>query len=193
MSLVYRLVMDLFGLLTVLVRSDLSKDVELLVLRHEVLRRRLGSRPRWDHTDRLWLAALSRLIHRRRWTEVFRVIPGHLTAIVGVVITLSACGLHPQWYNIASAAVSPDGKTVTVTAQVNSCQEVTSSTVSEQTTDVTVGIEVRDNCEPFFPWEEGSAHTAMGYDRKVQLRLEKPLADRRLIDRATQQEVPILW
>jgi putative transposase len=41
LSLLYRLVRCLFGLLAVLVRSDLSKDVELLVLRHEnrVLRR----------------------------------------------------------------------------------------------------------------------------------------------------------
>ncbi|GAA3610472.1 hypothetical protein GCM10022419_114340 [Nonomuraea rosea] len=76
LSLVYRLVRGLFALLAVLVRTDLSKDVELLVLRHEnrVLRRQLGGRPRWDHTDRL-LAALSRLIHRRRWTEVFPVTP----------------------------------------------------------------------------------------------------------------------
>jgi hypothetical protein len=37
LSLLYRLVRCLFGLLTVLVRSDLSKDVELLVLRHENL------------------------------------------------------------------------------------------------------------------------------------------------------------
>ncbi|MEV5890680.1 hypothetical protein [Nonomuraea fuscirosea] len=77
LSLVYRLVGCLFALLTVLVRSDLSKDVELLVLRHEnqVLRRQLGSQPWWDHTDRLWLAALSRLIHRRRWAEVFPITP----------------------------------------------------------------------------------------------------------------------
>ncbi|RSN09543.1 integrase [Nonomuraea sp. WAC 01424] len=77
LSLGYQLVRGLFGLLTVLVRSDLSKDVELLVLRHEnqVLRRQLGGRPRWGHADRLWLAALSRLIHRRRWAEVFPVTP----------------------------------------------------------------------------------------------------------------------
>ncbi|MFI7706053.1 hypothetical protein [Nonomuraea sp. NPDC049480] len=39
--LVHRLVRCLFGLLTVLIRADLSKDVELLVLCHEnqVLRR----------------------------------------------------------------------------------------------------------------------------------------------------------
>ena len=67
MSLVYRLLRCLVGLLAVLVRSDLSKDAELLVLRHEnqVLRRRLAVRVRWDHADRLWLAALSRLVSRR--------------------------------------------------------------------------------------------------------------------------------
>jgi putative transposase len=77
LSLVYRLLRCLFGLLVVLVRSDLSKDVELLVLRHEnqVLRRHLRGRPRWDHTDRLWLTALSRLVNRRRWAEIFPVTP----------------------------------------------------------------------------------------------------------------------
>jgi putative transposase len=68
LSLVYRLLRCLFGLLVVLFRSDLSKDVELLVLRHEnqVLRRRLNGRLRWGHADRLWLTALSRLVNRRR-------------------------------------------------------------------------------------------------------------------------------
>ncbi|MFC7592223.1 integrase core domain-containing protein [Nonomuraea antimicrobica] len=77
LSLVYRLVRCLFNLLTVLVRSDRSKDVELLVLRHEnqVLRRQLGGQPRWSHADRLWLAALSRLIHRRQWAVLFPVTP----------------------------------------------------------------------------------------------------------------------
>jgi putative transposase len=78
--IVYRLVRCLFGLLAVLVRSDLSKDAELLVLRHEnqVLRRQLRGRLRWDHADRLWLAALSRLVSRRRWPKVFPVTPATL-------------------------------------------------------------------------------------------------------------------
>ena len=70
MSLVYRLLRCLFGLLAVLVRSDLSKDAELLVLR-----RQLSGRLRWDHADRVWLAALSRLVSRCRWPEVFPVTP----------------------------------------------------------------------------------------------------------------------
>ncbi|MFD1933393.1 helix-turn-helix domain-containing protein [Nonomuraea mangrovi] len=77
MSLIYRVVRCLCSLVAVLVRSDLSRDVELLALRHEnqVLRRQLGGRSRWGHVDRLWLAALSRLLHRRRWEEVFPVTP----------------------------------------------------------------------------------------------------------------------
>ena len=73
LSLVYRLLRCLVGLLAVLARSDLSKDAELLVLRHEnqVLRRQLRGRLRWDHADRVWLAALSRLVNRRRWPQVF--------------------------------------------------------------------------------------------------------------------------
>jgi putative transposase len=77
LSLAYRLLRCLFGLLAVLARSDLSKDIELLVLRHEnqVLRRQLGGRLRLDHADRLWLAALSRLVSRRQWPEIFPVTP----------------------------------------------------------------------------------------------------------------------
>lgn len=77
LSLVYRLVRCLLGLLAVVVRSALSKDAELLVLCHEnqVLRRQLVGRLRWEHADRVWLAALSRLVSRRRCPEVFPVTP----------------------------------------------------------------------------------------------------------------------
>jgi len=45
------------------------------VLRHEnrVLRRQLRGRLRWDHADRLWLAALSWLVSRYQWPVVFPV------------------------------------------------------------------------------------------------------------------------
>jgi putative transposase len=63
----------------VLTRHQLSKDAELLVLRHEnaVLRRQVG-RVRYQPADQLWLAALSRLIPRRRLSEVFMVTPATL-------------------------------------------------------------------------------------------------------------------
>src|ERR1039458_1477470 len=52
-----------------------------VVLRHEnaVLRRQI-SRVRYQPADRLWLAALSRLIPRHRWGEVFAVTPATLLA-----------------------------------------------------------------------------------------------------------------
>ena len=76
LSILYQLVRCLLGLAAVLVRRDLSKDAELLVLRHEnaVLRRQVA-RVRYTPGDRAWLAALSRLLPRRRWAAIFPVTP----------------------------------------------------------------------------------------------------------------------
>lgn len=64
------------ALVAVLVRSDMSKEAELLVLRHEnAVLRRQASRPRYEPADRIWFAALSRLVPRRRWATVFPVTP----------------------------------------------------------------------------------------------------------------------
>ena len=78
LSILYQLVRWLLGLTAVLVRQDLSKDAELLILRQKntVLRRQLA-RVRYPPTDRMWLAALSRLLPRRRWAEVFPDPSGH--------------------------------------------------------------------------------------------------------------------
>ena len=80
-STVYLLVRCLLDCLMVLARGEVSRDAELLVLRHEnaVLRRQAG-RVRYQPGDRLWLAALSRLVPRRRWSEVFAVTPATLLA-----------------------------------------------------------------------------------------------------------------
>jgi hypothetical protein len=80
-SVVYLLARCLLSCATVLSRREVSKDAELLVLRHEnaVLRRQIG-RVRYQPGDRLWLAALSRLIPRHRWGEVFTVTPATLLA-----------------------------------------------------------------------------------------------------------------
>jgi putative transposase len=80
-SVVCLLVRCLLGCLMVLTRHQVSKDAGLLVLRHQnaVLRRQIG-RVRYEPGDRLWLAALSRLVPRRRRGEVFMVTPATLLA-----------------------------------------------------------------------------------------------------------------
>ena len=80
-SAVYLLVRCLLSCLMVLARGEVSKGAELLVLRHEnaVLRRQIG-RVRYQPGDRLWLAALSRLVPRHRWGEVFAVTSATLLA-----------------------------------------------------------------------------------------------------------------
>ena len=81
MSVVYLLARCLLRCLVVGGRRETSMDAGLLVLRHEsvVLRRKVG-RVRYQPGDRLWLAALSRLIPRHRWGEVFAVTPATLLA-----------------------------------------------------------------------------------------------------------------
>jgi putative transposase len=81
LKIVYLLVSRILGLAVLVFRTDLAKDAELLVLRHEnaVLHRHAG-RVRYEPTDRVWLAALARLLPRRRWTEVFPVTPATLLA-----------------------------------------------------------------------------------------------------------------
>jgi hypothetical protein len=66
---------SLFGLVLLLGRSDRSKELEILVLRHELAVLRRGSRrPRIEPADRVLLAALSRLLPRPAWAA-FTVRP----------------------------------------------------------------------------------------------------------------------
>ncbi len=77
----YQLTRALLGALIVLCRRETSKDAELLVLRHEnaVLRRQI-SRVRYTAADRIWLAAVARVIPRHRWREIFTVTPATVLA-----------------------------------------------------------------------------------------------------------------
>ena len=77
-SLVYLLIRQILQMLTQLARDGGAKDVELLVLRHQVaVLRRQVHRPELRPDDRVVLAALSRLLPRARWSAFF-VTPGTL-------------------------------------------------------------------------------------------------------------------
>jgi putative transposase len=78
--LVYLFVVRVLGWLALLATSDAAKDVEVLVLRHEVaVLRRQVARPRPDWADRAILAALARLLPGR--LRLHRIVtPGTLLA-----------------------------------------------------------------------------------------------------------------
>jgi putative transposase len=74
-SLVYLALCRLFALVVLLCRSERSKELEILVLRHElaVLRRQVRQ-PRLRSHDRILLAALASALPRRAWA-IFVVSP----------------------------------------------------------------------------------------------------------------------
>ncbi len=75
LSVMYVVVCRLVELVVLLGRRDRSKELEILVLRHELsVLRRQADRPRFESRDRLLLAALSRALPRRSW-HAFSVRP----------------------------------------------------------------------------------------------------------------------
>lgn len=79
-SCLYILARRLLEFVVLLGRGDRAEELEILVLRHELsILRRQVSRPRSEPSDRLLLAALSRMLPRRSWTA-FSVRPETLLA-----------------------------------------------------------------------------------------------------------------
>jgi putative transposase len=71
-SLVYLLLRHVLQIMTQLARDGGAKDVELLVLRHQVaVLRRQVHRPDLEPADRVVLATLSQLLPRPRWAAFF--------------------------------------------------------------------------------------------------------------------------
>jgi putative transposase len=101
-SFLYLFMVRVFGWLALLGSSDASKDLEILVLRHEVaVLRRQVTRPKPDWADRAVIAALTRLLPRQnpRWGhwriqgELLGV--GHRVGAGTIRRILAAAGLTP--------------------------------------------------------------------------------------------------
>jgi hypothetical protein len=75
---VYLVLRNLFALVCLLGRQRCSKELEILVVRHEfAILRRQPPRPKLTRTDRMLLAALGRSLPRPAWTS-FPVKPDTL-------------------------------------------------------------------------------------------------------------------
>jgi putative transposase len=78
LRLLYLIFVRLLGWVVLLVRSDRSKDIEILVLRHQIaVLRRQVARPRWSWADRAMVTALARHLPKARRIGML-VTPGTL-------------------------------------------------------------------------------------------------------------------
>jgi putative transposase len=76
--LLYGLTRNTLGVMLLRVRGDAAKDVEILILRHQLTAlRRQVNRPALHPADRVLLAALSRMLPRAHWST-FMVTPSTL-------------------------------------------------------------------------------------------------------------------
>ena len=99
MSAHYLVVCRLLELVVLVGRGERAKELEILVLRHElsILRRQVG-RPRFEAHDRILLAAFSRMLPRHCWAAfsvrpetLWRGIAG-LSLAAGPTRTAAAAG-----------------------------------------------------------------------------------------------------
>ncbi|MGW6355947.1 hypothetical protein ACWFR5_12180 [Streptomyces sp. NPDC055092] len=81
LSTVTALIGNLIAVPAAVLRGRVAKEAEVLALRQEnvVLRRQIA-RVRYECADRIWLAALSRLVSRERWRQAFAVTSTTLLA-----------------------------------------------------------------------------------------------------------------
>ena len=101
MRLLYLVFVQLLNLLQLLGRSSASKNIELLVLRHEIaVLRRANPKPRLDWADRAVLTALIRKLPQM--LRRYRLVTGRARSCAGIGAwsprtgrTRIALGVHP--------------------------------------------------------------------------------------------------
>lgn len=117
---------------------------------------------------------------------------------LAVTILLSTVRVNkPHWWWIASVRPSADGWTVTAELMLGRpkpdgtfCQRVTDKVVKETASQVTVGVQVYNDCASLLSW--GTARdTAEGYPLTVDLRLRAPLAGRAVVEKDSGRRIPI--
>ena len=99
LRLLYLIFLRLLNLLLLLGRSSASKDVELLVLRHEVtVLRRANPKPRLDWADRAVFAALVRtlptMLRKHRLVTPGTILRWHRRLIAKEWTYRTASGVH---------------------------------------------------------------------------------------------------
>jgi putative transposase len=112
-KLAYLMLCRAIQLLALLARGDPAKDLEILVLRHQLaVLRRQTPRPRLEPADRALLAAVSRALPRARWS-CFLVTPETLLRwhhrLLADAWTYPRRGVRPStaWWSYAAADRPP--------------------------------------------------------------------------------------
>jgi hypothetical protein len=100
LRLLYLIFLQLLHLLLLLGRSSVSKDVEFLVLRHEVaVLRRANPKPRLDWADRAVFAALVRAMPK--------LLRGHRLVTPGTILRWHRRLVATKWTYQTASGVRP--------------------------------------------------------------------------------------
>ncbi len=118
--------------------------------------------------------------------------------LVGQIALLAGCGRQPYWDRVLRATVSDDERTIVAIMTIGppeadgtSCYEVTDKETQESATQVSIAVQLRNNCAPVFPWHQ-ELTSLEGYPLKVEFRLKAPLAERKIVDKVSGEPITVV-